>query len=160
MSELRRTSGHGKITASEGPVPVDIHLATHGSDYNNGSSPATAVATVHAAQHAVRKALSTPGQKSVTVWIGPGNYVLSRALNLSMADSGPPGSTVSWKAISTGTEAKHTVAPVTFSGGQSIQFVADKVTGLWVANVSGLPAKAVGTFPPRPSTLLPPTMAF
>eukprot|EP01043_Picozoa_sp_COSAG02_P008110 COSAG02_NODE_253_length_26942_cov_80.561152_2_plen_587_part_00 len=139
-------SGHGQIEASDGPgahVPVDIFLATNGSDDNDGYSAATAVATVPAAQHAVRKALSTPGQKSVTVWIGAGNYVLSQALNLSTADSGPPGSTVSWKAITAGTEAKREVAPVTFSGGQQINFVADNVTGLWVANVSELPAKAV-----------------
>ena len=188
-------SAHGKITASSGPVPVDIYLATTGSDDNDGSSLAKALASVHAAQLAVRAALSTPGQKAVTVWIGPGewllrsmsllslirqpfdkatllhraikslyiyischstllyssvkrmfwrsSYVLGQPLNLSMADSGRGRSTVAWKALRTGTAAKRLVAPVTFSGGQSVQFVADSASGLWAANVSGLPAKAV-----------------
>ena len=127
-------------------VPVDIYLSTNGSDSNNGSSAAAAIESVHAAQAAVRKALATPGQKAVTVHIGPGTYVLPSALNLTAADSGPAGSTVSWTASAADaatTAGPSAVAPAVFSGGQPIKFAGSSASGLWRADVSGLPAKAV-----------------
>jgi hypothetical protein len=133
------------LHASTTSAPLDIHLTTSGSDSNDGSSAAQALATVPAAQAAVRKALAT-GQKAVTVRIGPGNYVLNQTLNLSAADSGPAGSTVLWTATASSTTAARrpsAVAPATFSGGQPIKFAADSDSGLWKADVSELPAKAV-----------------
>lgn len=124
---------------------LDLHLATGGSDGNDGSSAAKALATVDGAQAAVRKALAA-GPQAVTVHIAPGIYTLSRPINMSLADAGPAGSSVAWTATASApveqTKPSLPVAPVVFSGGQRIKFAA-AVGGLWRADVSRLPSKAV-----------------
>jgi len=78
---------------------ADFYVSTTGSDDNSGSK-ASPFSTLERARDAVRQ-LKMSGalpKRGLTVWLRQGDYVRSRALEFTAADSGTTGAPMVWRA--------------------------------------------------------------
>ena len=94
---------------------AEFHVAPGGADTNPGTR-AQPFATPEAARDAVRKLRQGEGspQGGVTVWLHPGDYIRTNAVELIAADSGSLGSPVTWRSF--GTEKARLLGGRTLTG--------------------------------------------
>jgi hypothetical protein len=105
-------------------APATFFVATTGSDSNNGTTIATAFATLNKARQAVA------GRPGSIVEIEPGTYFLSSAVSFTGSDSGAPGNPIIYRAGAGG--------PVVISGGKQIPGTSWTNTSgnTWTASLS------------------------
>jgi hypothetical protein len=105
---------------------LDIYVAVTGDDGNDGSV-GSALASPAQAQVAVRELLSNGAIDDITVHVESGLYQLEEPLNLTAADSGRNGSTVTWLAEG---------SDVTISGGLRVSgWQLNETSGIYTAQI-------------------------
>jgi hypothetical protein len=80
-------------------LTADVYIAPNGNDADPGTR-AKPLASLEAARDAVRK-LRQDGKlpkHGVTIWLCGGDYVRTKSLELTAADSGTPGAPIVWRA--------------------------------------------------------------